>query len=70
LKTVLDAQDLLSKKSNATEAALFFQAGYPAVAFGPGKSQGNSHASNESIPLEHLERSIAFYEKLIETVCC
>ncbi len=70
LEKVIDVPDVFAKKSNATEAALFFQAGYPAVAFGPGKSQGNSHASNESICLEHLEKAISFYESLIESVCC
>jgi acetylornithine deacetylase/succinyl-diaminopimelate desuccinylase-like protein len=58
-----------SKKTTSTEAAQYFQAGYPAVVFGPGKSQGNSHSPNEHNLLDHLEKAISFYEKVIEKVC-
>ena len=58
-----------SKKATSTEAAQYFQAGYPAVVFGPGKSQGNSHSPNEHNLLDHLEKAISFYEKVIEKVC-
>ena len=60
---------IFAKKATSTEAAQFFQAGYPAVVFGPGKSQGNSHSPNENNILDHLEKSIAFYEKVIEKIC-
>lgn len=60
---------ILRKKSASTEAAQYFQAGYEAVVFGPGISRGNSHSPNECNPLEHLEKAIQFYEKLIEMVC-
>ncbi len=58
-----------SKKATSTEAAQYFQAGYQAIVFGPGKSQGNSHSPNENNSLEQIEKAIAFYEKVIERVC-
>ncbi len=57
------------KKATSTEAAQYFQAGYEAVVFGPGKSMGNSHSPNEYNILEHLEKATAFYENLIERTC-
>lgn len=59
----------LAKKATSTEAAQYFQAGYEAVIFGPGKSEGNSHSPNEHNLLEQLEKAVVFYEKLIEKVC-
>ena len=60
----------LDKKATSTEAAQYFGAGYEAVIFGPGLSQGNSHSPNEHNILEHMKKAIAFYEKVIEKVCC
>ncbi len=57
------------KKATSTEAAQYFQAGYPAIVFGPGKSQGNSHSPNENNLLDQMEKAIDFYEKVIEKVC-
>jgi acetylornithine deacetylase/succinyl-diaminopimelate desuccinylase-like protein len=62
-------EPLLAKKATSTEAAQYFQAGYESVVFGPGKSQGNSHSPNEHNLLEHLEKAVAFYERLIERAC-
>jgi acetylornithine deacetylase/succinyl-diaminopimelate desuccinylase-like protein len=59
----------IDKKATSTEAAQYFQAGFDAVVYGPGVSHGNSHSPNEYNILEHLEKSITFYEKLIERVC-
>ncbi len=59
----------LVKRSTSTEAAQFFQAGYEALAFGPGPAVGNSRSPNEHNLLEHLEKATAFYIKLIEKVC-
>ncbi len=56
-------------KSTSTEAALFQQAGYDALVFGPGAPIGNSHGPNEHLLLEQIDRGIAFYSKLIEKVC-
>jgi acetylornithine deacetylase/succinyl-diaminopimelate desuccinylase-like protein len=56
-------------KSTSTEAALFQQAGYDALVFGPGAPIGNSHGPNEQLLLEQIDRGIAFYSKLIEKVC-
>ena len=55
--------------STSTEAALYAQAGFSALAFGPGPSQANSGGPNEYNVLEQMEQSIRFYEKLIEKVC-
>jgi acetylornithine deacetylase/succinyl-diaminopimelate desuccinylase-like protein len=59
----------LDRKSTATEAAQYFQAGYEAVVFGPGASHGNSHSPNEHNLLEHVEKAVGFYERIIERVC-
>jgi acetylornithine deacetylase/succinyl-diaminopimelate desuccinylase-like protein len=59
----------IDKKSTATEAAQFFQAGYESVVFGPGISHGNSHSPNEHNVLEQIEKATLFYEKIIERVC-
>jgi acetylornithine deacetylase/succinyl-diaminopimelate desuccinylase-like protein len=58
-----------SRKASSTEAAQFFQAGYDALAFGPGKARDNSHGPNEYMELDHLEKAIRFYEKVIERAC-
>lgn len=62
-------EPLFDKKATSTEAAQYFQAGYRAVIFGPGKSQGNSHSPNENNILEHLEKAVRFYENVITKVC-
>ena len=57
------------KKATSTEAAQYFQAGYEAVVFGPGRSHGNSHSPNEYNTVEQLEKAVLFYEKIIEKTC-
>ncbi|MBC7693372.1 MAG: M20/M25/M40 family metallo-hydrolase [Methylotenera sp.] len=57
------------KTSLSTEAAQFYQAGYEAVVFGAGTAEGNSHSPNEFNVMDHLEKSVTFYEKLIERTC-
>lgn len=64
-----DLEPELSKKATSTEAAQYFQAGYESVVIGPGKSHGNSHSPNEHNLLDHLEKAVIFYEKLIERTC-
>jgi acetylornithine deacetylase/succinyl-diaminopimelate desuccinylase-like protein len=59
----------LDKKATSTEAAQYFQAGYPAVVFGPGKSLGNSHSPNEHNLVDQIEKATLFYERLIERTC-
>lgn len=58
-----------SKKATSTEASQYFSAGYPAVVFGAGRSQGNSHSPNEHNLMDQMEKSIAFYEEVIKRVC-
>lgn len=60
---------ILDKKATSTEAAQYFGAGYPAVIFGPGLSQGNAHSPNEYNLVDELEKAVIFYEKVIEKVC-
>ncbi|MEN9722313.1 MAG: Succinyl-diaminopimelate desuccinylase [Pseudomonadota bacterium] len=55
--------------SIASEAAHYFQGGYEAVVFGPGRAAGNVHAPNERNSLTELEGAVRFYERLIERVC-
>lgn len=62
-------EPVLDKKATSTEAAQYFQAGYEAVVFGPGISHGNSHSPNENCLIDHLEKAMAFYERVIEQVC-
>ncbi|MBI4925278.1 MAG: M20/M25/M40 family metallo-hydrolase [Bdellovibrio sp.] len=57
------------KKSSFTEAAIYHQAGFEAVAFGAGVAFGVSSSPNEYNLLDHLDKAILFYEKLIERVC-
>jgi succinyl-diaminopimelate desuccinylase len=64
-----DIEPALARKATATEAALYFQAGYPAVVLGPGMSHGNSHSPNEHNLLDQMDKAILFYEKLIERIC-
>jgi succinyl-diaminopimelate desuccinylase len=59
----------VARKATATEAALYFQAGFEAVVIGAGMSHGNSHSPNEHNLIEQMEKSVLFYEKLIERVC-
>jgi acetylornithine deacetylase/succinyl-diaminopimelate desuccinylase-like protein len=58
-----------SKSSSSTEAAQYSQAGYPSLTFGPGRFTGNSHSPNEFNTLDQFEKSVQFYEKVIEKVC-
>jgi acetylornithine deacetylase/succinyl-diaminopimelate desuccinylase-like protein len=60
---------VLDRHSSATAAALYAQAGYDAVAFGPGPSLGNVGGPEEHNLVEQMESSIAFYEKAIEKTC-
>jgi acetylornithine deacetylase/succinyl-diaminopimelate desuccinylase-like protein len=75
IKSAQEAQKLcgiqagLDKKATSTEAAQYFEAGFDAFVFGPGKSQGNSHSPNEYNLVDHLDKAIHFYERMIERYC-
>jgi acetylornithine deacetylase len=47
-----------------TEAALFAEAGYPAIVLGAGDI-AQAHAANESVPIADLERLTAVYARMI-----
>ncbi len=55
--------------SAASEASVFHKLGVSCLAFGPGKSAGNSHEPNESISISSLMQATEFYRKLIQRVC-
>ena len=59
----------VDKKATSTEAAQFFAAGYDSIVFGPGVSMGNSHAPNEHNIVDHLDRAVHFYDRMIERFC-
>lgn len=59
----------LTKQSLTTEAACYTQAGYPAIVFGSGDAVNNSYHSNEYNNIKDLEKSVLFYEKMIENIC-
>jgi acetylornithine deacetylase/succinyl-diaminopimelate desuccinylase-like protein len=67
--TAADVPPQRSEASVAGEAALYAAAGYDALTFGPGEWRGNSHAANEQVPLEQLERAVGFYIQIIERIC-
>lgn len=68
--TAVGIKPVFTKNSTSTEAAQYYYLGYPAVVFGAGKSQGNSHCPNEENSIEQIQKAISFYEKIIEKMCC
>ncbi|MEW6056026.1 MAG: M20/M25/M40 family metallo-hydrolase [Bdellovibrionota bacterium] len=62
-------QPKLDKKATSTEAAQYFSAGFDAIVFGPGQSMGNSHSPNEHNLVEHLDKAVHFYDRMIERLC-
>lgn len=59
----------VDKKATSTEAAQYYQAGFDAIVFGPGVSHGNSHSPNEYNIVEHLDKAVQFYDRMIERFC-
>lgn len=49
-----------------TEAALFAQAGIPAIVLGPGNI-AQAHVQNEWVSIEQLERALEIYTKLVKS---
>jgi acetylornithine deacetylase/succinyl-diaminopimelate desuccinylase-like protein len=56
-------------KAGCTEAGVYAAGGIPSVVFGPGRSAGNIHAPNESVPIPELERAVEFYSRLVDRFC-
>lgn len=75
VKAALDAQKLagiepkLDKKAASTEAAYFAAHGFDAIVFGPGRGMGNSHTPNEHNLVDHLDKAVHFYDRMIERFC-
>jgi succinyl-diaminopimelate desuccinylase len=59
----------LSKITVSTEASVFGRLGIECLVWGPGQSVGNSHAPNESVKIEELNRAIEFYKAAMERFC-
>lgn len=52
-------------KAGCSEAGLYARVGIPSVVIGPGRSTGNIHQPNESIPIGQLKQAIRFYEAFL-----
>ena len=62
------AEDLIGKVSFGSEAALFHNAGMPAIICGPGHI-AQAHQPNEWVALEQLAQCEAFMRRLGDRVC-
>lgn len=51
------------------EANVFHKFGLETLVFGPGQREGNSQTSEESIPIENLNKAIKIYMNIIEQFC-
>lgn len=54
---------------SATEASVFSRLGVECVLFGPGLGVGNSHAPNEWVRVQDLEKATEFYRRVAERLC-
>ena len=59
----------LAAKSGCSEAGLYGRVGIPSVVFGPGRSVGNIHRPNESVPLKQIRAATRFYKAFLERTC-
>lgn len=55
--------------TGSCEASVFSRLGMECVVWGPGLSVGNSHAPNEKVKLQDLNKAVDFYKRLIERFC-
>lgn len=55
--------------SLCTDASHYVSDGCEVVIFGPGICPGNTHSPNESVPIEHLDKAVHFYDRIIERYC-
>lgn len=56
-------------QSVANEANVFSRFGIECVVIGPGVGFGNSHAPNEYVKMEQLNKAIQFYRSVLERIC-
>ncbi len=59
----------VAAKAGCSEAGLYSRVGIPSLVFGPGRSVGNIHRPNESIPVASLGKAVRFYEAFIRRTC-
>lgn len=52
-----------------SEAGLLTLHGVPTIAFGPGRGPWDQYVDDECVPIVHLEKTFAFYERLIQDLC-
>lgn len=72
------AQSILSKMdldaecrslASTNEASLFSRMNIECICFAAGKRQDNVHTPNEHVKISDLEKSILFYEQMVERFC-
>ena len=59
----------MAAKAGCSEAGLYARVGIPSVVIGPGRSKGNIHRPNESVPLSQLKAAVRFYQAFLERTC-
>lgn len=60
---------LIQGVTATNEASLFSRVGIDCLCFGPGLREGNVHTPCESLNLEEIPKTIAFYKRAIERFC-
>lgn len=55
--------------ASTNEASLFTRLNIECICFGAGVRQGNVHSSEEHVKITDLEKSISFYEQMVERFC-
>lgn len=65
----LGLAEQLMPVATSTEANVFSRFGIECVVVGPGQGVGNSHAPNESVKIDELNRAIEMYVQLIKELC-
>lgn len=62
-------QSKLNTQPVTNEANVFHKLGLETLVFGPGKREGNSQTSSESIAIDDLYKATKIYENIIEQIC-
>lgn len=56
-------------QASTNEASVFSRRGIECVCFGAGHHEDNSHTPKENVKIESLEKSIKYYQRVIERFC-
>ena len=65
----LGSEPNLVQVPTSTEANVFSRFGMDCIVIGPGQGVGNSHAANESVKIDELNRAIEFYKQTVRELC-